>query len=222
MNHKLENIAISNLNELERKINQGSRFVVFNYRVSLGLISLLRLSPAIFIREKSEMDKFIKKYNTLNFIFGPWYIFKGPWLTYDAYKVNKLGGIDVTKDIMLNITEQSLIDNEVIIENLHDIFLKLKETDKQNIKKAMAAIDKKIMTIEKAYAGLFINTAEYEEPYFVIGCTISKNAPINEVYLKKILYKYYYKHVRFEFIDLQIEAELGKLLIEQGDLVYGN
>jgi hypothetical protein len=222
MKYKLDNIHCSEIKELEKKVREGSKFVVFNYRIGLGFVSLLRVSPAIFIREKSEALQFKKKYNWYNLIFGPWYFFKGPWLTYHAYKVNSNGGIDVTNDIMLNITEQSLLEKEVSITKIHDIFIELTNSDVQNIKKALGAIDKKIIQIEKAYAGIFINVEEHVEPYFVIGFKLNKNSRLEEELIKKSLNTYYYKHVRFEFFDIEKEIQLGEKIIEQGNLVFGN
>lgn len=222
MIYKLENIPSSDKKEVEKKIEQGARFVVFNYRISFGLFSLLRISPALFVHNKTEIDQFRKKYNMLNLIFGPWLLFKGPWLTYNAYKVNQLGGIDVTKDIMLNITEQSLIDKEVHIKKIHDIFLKLKHSDKQNIKKALEMTDKKLMVIEKAYSALFINVEAHEEPFFVIGFQLNRNSELDDQSIKKALNKYYYKHIKFEFFELEKDPQFAEALIEQGELVYGN
>ncbi|HCQ12920.1 hypothetical protein [Flavobacterium sp.] len=219
MKYKLENIDFNDLSDLKKKVSLGARFVVFNYRISLGLISLLRVSPAIYIREKSELNKFKKKYNNYNLIFGPWYFFKGPWLTYNAYKINNSGGIDVTNDIMHNITEGALIEKEVNILEIHDLFIKIKNSDLLNIKKALQLVDKKKIQIEKAFTGIYINVEEYESPYFVIGVKMGKYSLFDEKTIRDSLYKIFYKHVRFEIFDIDKETELGKKLILQGNLV---
>jgi len=219
MKYKLVNIDFNDLNDLKKRVNLGARFVVFNYRISLGLVSLLRVSPAIYIREKNELNKFRKKYNNYNLIFGPWYFFKGPWLTYNAFKINNSGGIDVTNDIMHNITEKALIQKEVDILEIHDIFIKIKNSDLSNIKKALKLIDKKKIQIEKAYAGIFINVEEFESPYFVIGIKIDKYSIFDGKIILDSIYKIFYKHVRFELFDIDKEAELGEKLIQQGNLV---
>lgn len=58
MIHKLDNLKTSDLETLKSSVDSGGKFVVFNYRVSLGFISLLRFSPAIFY-SKQERAKFL-------------------------------------------------------------------------------------------------------------------------------------------------------------------
>ena len=221
MNQKLQNINISDLEELKREINNGARFIMFNYRIGLGLVSLLRFSPAIFIKRENEIENFEKKYNLLNIIFGPWFLFKGPFLTYDAYKVNKKGGIDITKDIMVNITQESLLKKAVEIQTIHSIFSKVSLSDKKNIFKAIKKINLNLVPLKRVYLGLFINVEEYEDPYFVIGIELVNNTELKIEHIELNLRKYFYKHVVFDIFKIEDNAEFGERLIEQGELIYG-
>ncbi|WP_425628927.1 hypothetical protein [Cellulophaga lytica] len=222
MIHKLDNLKTSDLEILKSCIDSGGKFVVFNYRVSLGFISLLRFSPAIFIQNKIELNSYKKKYNKLNLFFGPWFIFKGPFLTYNIYKSNKKGGIDVTKDIMLNITSNSLVDREVDIKIMHTIFSKVDKTEKKEIYKTIKEINKNLVPIENVYVAEFINTKEYESPYTVIGYKISGTGNLDVNHIEKVLYKRFYKHNFFEIVDLRVKDDYSDKLIEQGELIYGN
>ena len=221
MNQKLQNIETSDLNLLKNDINNGARFIMFTYRIGLGLVSLLRFSPAIFIKRENEIQSFRKKYNRINLIFGPWFLFKGPFLTYAAYKINRKGAIDITNDIMINITQESLLKKEVEIKKIHNIFSKVSTSNKKMIIKAIKRTNLNHVPLKKVYLGLFINVGEYEEPYFVIGIMLRNNSELDTEHIELNLRKYFYKHVDFEIINLDCNSDFGEKLIEQGELIYG-
>lgn len=220
MIQKLQNIKTSDLEELKRDVNNGGKFVLFNYRIGLGVISLLRFSPAFFIKREHEIELFQKKYNIINLVFGPWVLLQGPFLTYDAYKVNKKGGINITKDIMINLTQESLLKNEVEIKIIDEILEKVKSSDKKNILKAIRNTNCTLVPLKKVYVGLYVNVEDYEEPYFVIGIQLQNDDDLNIKHIEMNLRKYYYKHVVFDIFDIEDIPEYGEKLIEQGELIY--
>ena len=220
MNYKLLNVNTTNLIDLKKVIELGSKFIVFNYRIGLGAVSLLRLSPAILIKNEQEFEQYKKKYNRLNFFLGPWFIFSGPFLTYKAYKTNQNGGLDVTNDIMVNLTQESLLIHEVDIETIHDIFSRVDKSNRKNILKAIEKTNFSIVQLKKVYIGLFINVDEYQEPHFVIGIELKKDKELNDEHIRNNLYKYFYKHVKFEIIRINEKTEYIEKLIEQGELIY--
>jgi hypothetical protein len=217
MIYKLENIKSNDLESLKKDIDSGGKFVLFNYRIGLGAVSLLRFSPAIFIKRSEEIEKFKKKYNLINFLFGPWFIFKGPFLTYDTYKVNSNGGIDITKDILINLTQEHLEKREVYIQVIHNIFSKVNKSDKKNIIKAFQNTNLTIVPVKNVYIALFDNVEEYQEPYFVIGIELSKQINLNQEHIKTNLNKYFYKHVEFEIFEIKENEDYSEKLIEQGE-----
>ncbi len=221
MKYPLKNVTIKQLEHLEKSISLGAKFVVFNYRISLGVVSLLKCSPAIFITKQDEINKFRKKYDLLNFIFGPWLILKGPFLTYEAYKINRNGGIDVTKDIMANLTQESLEKNEIEIKTIHTIYSKVSKNDKRDIKTAIQRINLNKVPLKRIYTALFIDVAPGNPPHFVIGIELYNDKTIAIDYIKTCLQTVFYKHVHFEIIDLKINNDYCKKLIEQGDRIYG-
>ncbi|PCH77003.1 MAG: hypothetical protein COB98_04595 [Flavobacteriaceae bacterium] len=221
MKYSLENIPVKKLKHLEKAISLGAKFVVFNYRIGLGAVSLLKCSPAIFIANSTEISTFRKKYDVLNFVLGPWFFLKGPFLTYDAYKINQRGGIDVTKDIMSNLTQESLDKNEVEIKAIHSIFTKVSLRDKKDIIKALKKIAINTVPLKKIHTALFVNVAPGYEPHFVIGITLYNDKNLDISHVKKCLNTVFYKHVQFEIIDLKHAGEYGEKLIEQGNCIYG-
>jgi hypothetical protein len=219
MNYKLKNITDYDLGNLKENVDSGAKFILFNYRIGLGLVSLLRFSPAIFIKRENEIEKFKKKYNILNLVCGPWFIFKGPFLTYDAYKVNKSGGIDVTRDILTNLTQEQLEKGEVNIKVIHNIFQKVNKSDKKNITKAIRKTDLNVVPLKNVYVALFINVEEYQEPYFVIGIELHKQTELDKKHIKTNLNKYFYKHVEFKIFNINENIEYSDRLIEQGEKI---
>lgn len=219
MIYKLQNINTNDLEHLKNEVDSGAKFIVFNYRIGLGLVSLHKLSPAIFIKREDEIEKFKKKYNLLNLIFGPWFVFRGPVLAYDAYKVNKNGGIDVTNDILKNLTQEHLEKREVNILIIHNIFQKVNKSDKKNIIKAIRRTDLNIVPLKNVYVALYVNVEEYQEPYFVIGIELQKSMELDKEHIKKNLIKYFYKHVEFEIFNINEDVEYSDKLIEQGEKI---
>ncbi|MDO6743675.1 hypothetical protein Q4553_03760 [Tenacibaculum soleae] len=219
MIYKLYNIKNNDLKNLKKDIDSGGKFILFNYRIGLGVVSLLRFSPAIFIKQRDEIEKFKKKYNRINFLFGPWFIFRGPFLTYNAYKVNKNGGMDITKDIMINLTQEHLEKREVNIQIIHNIFSKVNKSDKKNIVKALKKTDLNIVPVKNFYIALFINVEKYQEPYFVIGIELTKQMNLNKEHIKTNLNKYFYKHVEFKIFEIIENNKSSDKLIEQGEKI---
>ncbi|TXE15041.1 hypothetical protein FUA26_00600 [Seonamhaeicola algicola] len=219
MNYKLQNTPNYDLETLKKDVDSGAKFVLFNYRIGLGLFSLLRFSPAIFVRREKDIQKFKKKYNVLNVILGPWFIFKGPFLTYNAYKVNKSGGIDVTKDVLANLTEEQLKNKEVNIKIIHNIFQKVNKLDKKSITKAIRKTNLNLVPIKNTYVALFINVDEYKKPYYVIGIELYKQIEIDKKHIKTNLNQYFYKHVEFKIFNINEDIDYANKLIEQGDSI---
>jgi len=152
-------------------------------------------------------------------LLGPWFIFKGPFLTYRAYITNKKGGLNVTKDIMLNLTQEDLNNNEVRIEKIHNIFSKLPKPEINDISKTIMKMDFKIIPHESIYVGLFDNVEECEEPYITMDVELENSIELNVEYIKEKLYKRFYNHVHFEIFDIKKVREFAEKLIEQGDLI---
>lgn len=222
MKYLLDNIDNLSQEQIQSKIDKGSKFVVFNYRISLGLVSLLRFSPAILVQNKNDFNYYKNKYNRINFLCGPWLLFSGPYLTYKIYKHNKNGGIDVTQDILINLTENAINNKEVEILYIHSVYDKVSLSEKKTITKAILKIKQRIVNIEALYLGLYVNVSGNEKPYYTIGIQSKKEDITTETeIIKEQLYKYFYKHIPFYFVKIG-HNDTSKLIIEQCELIYKN
>jgi len=119
---------------------------------------------------------------------------------------------------MINLSEESLKNNEVYLHKVENIFIHVQKTTKKDIIKALNHCYKKSNSPLSVYVGKFINVEEGALPINVIG--FPKEITTDEVYqIEKSIRKYFYKHVPFEYFSLDAEVELGEKLQAQGELL---
>ncbi len=203
------------LEEIHSKVENGAKFVVFQYCVSLVFaVSLIRLSPAIFIEKEEDIAKYKRKYNLISYICGWWCIPWGPMRTYKSLNVNDDGGLDVTEDVLLNLTEEGIKAGEFEFVRTNQIFAKPDKYEDHDFKK----VAKKLQddsNIEQIIIGLYVNTGD-EKPYHTVGLVCQKDfdAGIQSIY--PLLKKKFRPKTPFEFLDLTEDNEINTLLKKQG------
>ncbi len=206
-----------NLSDLKLKINQGARFVVFQYCISLIFaISLKRFSKAYFVEKFDSTNKYAKKYNILSLVFGWWGIPWGPVYTIKSINLNRAGGVDVTEDIMLNIDEHSLKSCEIELKVTNQLFMKPGKWDQKAFNKALLRKFERDFNVRTLVAGVFINTENGEAPFFTLGYKLENN---NEGFMDNLLealHTQFRKYTHFEFVDLKLDNKVGELLVKQG------
>lgn len=191
---------------------------VFQYHISFIAISLFRLSPAFLIRKEEDQRRFQKKYNLISLFFGPWFFPKGPFRVYKDIRANSAGGIDVTKDVLLNLDNYNPESGKIVISEIHTIFKKLPKADFKEISKALSGNFKAMGDARNIFAGYFINSGDYE-PHMVVGLSTDLNLTTLEPIILKLLYKRFMPHVPFEIITSSSHPELFVKLVEQGSSI---
>ncbi|UZR98260.1 hypothetical protein [Chondrinema litorale] len=92
--------------QINKELQRGAKFVVFQYCISLIVVTFKRGSDIYFIREgESAVGKGIG-YTLLTFFVGWWGIPWGPIYTIGSLYTNLSGGKDVTQEV-LNASHQS-------------------------------------------------------------------------------------------------------------------
>ncbi len=206
------------LDELKSKIDGGARFVIFQYCISLFFaVTLRRISPAILIENDDDIPKYRRKYNIYSYIFGWWGIPWGPIQTVKSLNINKKGGLDVTEDILLNLTEEGLKNREIEIEKTNQIFAEPDKYNDHSFKKVAKSL-KEDKDIERIVIGLFINTEDGVRPYHIVGLR-SGNYEQSEEILRKKIKKKFRPGTYFEYVNLNETSEINSLLEKQG-VVY--
>ena len=209
-----------NLDELRNEIQNGGRFIVFPYCISLVFaVTLRRFSPAIFFKNGESIIKFKNKYNLISYIFGWWGIPWGPIHTLSDIKINNSGGLDITEDILLNITEQDLQAKEINLKITNLLFDKPSKSEIKAFKKAIFNKFEENYKIEKVVVGQFINEEYHNGTHYIIGLSIQGDFEKHSDPLKKALFTQFLKHVHFDLLDLTKESVEANLLLQQGEVL---
>lgn len=215
MVYRLENLPTHQLQDLVEKIQRGGRFVVFPYAISFLVVTLQQLSPAIYISGDEDLNFFARKYTRKNYQYGLWAIPWGLIKTFDYIKVIREGGMDVTEDIVLNLTQENLYRGEVLLKR-HKTVLKHPEPGElKSLQKGLLTLPEPIQRYS-VWFGYFLNVAKNEEPFFLLGIAADTEFEKVEALLRKAVYSQFYKRIPFHFIDMNSDSEWTTLLKEQG------
>ena len=99
----LEGLTVEDLN---RELRNGGRFVVYEYCISIVVMTFKRGSDIYFFRADESSVKDGIGYSILSFLLGWWGIPWGPIYTIGALITNFSGGKDVTADVLNHINGQ--------------------------------------------------------------------------------------------------------------------
>lgn len=209
----LANVTGKTLEQLKKDVDAGGRFIVYQYTISLVAITLRRMTQAYFVPAGMPANAYKKSANTTSLILGWWCIPWGPIRTLQSLKVNNKGGIDVTKDVMLNLTEEDLAKGQVILEYVATTIIAPNKTDTREATKAIRKFLENEPDITEVYFGLYINT---NDPHLVFGIVCKDILPNYIDDFKSVLYKYYYKSANFLIVDLNDGSQIAKELLELG------
>lgn len=207
--------SIDSLDNLLKAISNGARFVVFQYCVSPIVLSWRRFSPAILVLDDSELEEYKIKYNQISRFFGWWSIPYGPRNTLRSFRVNAKGGIDMTEDILLNLTDKVFTNSSVTLLKTNQWFIHPNDDVISAFNKTCKRFENNPEYVEFAI-GLFINTQENERPYLVIGLRCRTNYEARALDVNKELYKHFSSSSIFKFVNLGGNSEEAKRLATQG------
>jgi hypothetical protein len=109
--------------EINQALNEGAKFVVFRYTISIVLMTFRRSSDIYFVRkDESTFSKSIG-FTIINFLFGWWGIPWGPIYTIGSWITNAGGGKDVTQDVLQAMNQKPTSNREVSEELLDDMLM---------------------------------------------------------------------------------------------------
>lgn len=86
--------------QIQSELERGGRFVVFQYCISIILMTFRRGSDVFFIRPGEGTLRHSARYSLLSFVVGWWGIPWGPIYTVGALVTNAKGGRDVTAEVL--------------------------------------------------------------------------------------------------------------------------
>lgn len=86
--------------ELQQEIQQGGKFVMFQYCISILVLTFKRSSNIYFIRHEENAALKSLPFTLLSLVLGWWGIPWGPIYTVQSVWVNFKGGRDVTSEVL--------------------------------------------------------------------------------------------------------------------------
>lgn len=92
--------------QLKREIDHGGKFVIFDYTISVVIMTFRRSSDIYFV--KSNENSIIKglRFTFLSLVLGWWGIPWGPIYTIGSLYRNLSGGKDVSQEVVQHLLEQ--------------------------------------------------------------------------------------------------------------------
>jgi hypothetical protein len=94
--------------ELDRELENGARFVLFTYCISILILTFRRTSDIFYVRPGASAIGYGLPYLLISLLFGWWGIPWGPIYTLQAIGRTLNGGKDVTNEIVPTLGLRSL------------------------------------------------------------------------------------------------------------------
>lgn len=93
--------------QLQQELQQGGKFVMYQYCISLLIITFKRSSNIYFLRQEENAVVKGLPFTLLSFVLGWWGIPWGPIYTIQSIWVNFKGGRDVTNEVLASMKSAS-------------------------------------------------------------------------------------------------------------------
>lgn len=93
--------------ELQAEIQQGGKFVMYQYCISLLVITFKRFSNIYFISHEQNAAVKGLPFTLLSLVLGWWGIPWGPIYTIQSLWVNLSGGKDVTQEVLASMSSSA-------------------------------------------------------------------------------------------------------------------
>jgi hypothetical protein len=89
--------------DLAAELERGGRFVIFQYCISLLVVTILQPSKIYFLRAGESAGRYSGGFTLMSLLLGWWGFPWGPIRTIQALATNAGGGIDVTEDVLASL-----------------------------------------------------------------------------------------------------------------------
>ena len=97
---KIQGLGNMTFDQLRFEIDRGGKFVIFEYCVSILILTFKRPTDVYFIREgESAMGKSFG-YSLVSLVLGWWGLPWGPIYTISSLATNLGGGKDITREVV--------------------------------------------------------------------------------------------------------------------------
>jgi hypothetical protein len=104
---QIKGIEGLSLTEVNMEVQNGGRFVIYQYCVSVIILTFKRSSAIYFIRADEHAGLKSMQYTALSLIAGWWGIPWGPIYTVSSTVKNLSGGTNVTQSVIASLNSRS-------------------------------------------------------------------------------------------------------------------
>ena len=129
---QIKNIEGLPVAEIKRLVNQGGKFVIFPYTISILVMTFQRNSSIYLIRPEENSIKYSYGHVGVNLLFGWWGIPWGPIYTLGALFKHLGGGKDITEAVLGHLIQNDP-DADTTTYNIPNFNVPENETPTYNI-----------------------------------------------------------------------------------------
>lgn len=208
--------GINSMDEIKRCIDHGAKFIIYQYTISAFLITIKRVSSAVLVMNEFEHRKNVVKFNAITCLFGWWSLPMGPVASIRTILANRKGGIDYTDEVLLNLSDECLMMGEIQIIQSNLLFEHPIRSDRRALRKALLKLYDREYSMKKIVVAVSLTKRSERGPLFVVGFLTSQEKASVIQDMQKALYKHFFRHVSFEFIDMSEETKESLLIAKQG------
>ncbi|MFD2247509.1 hypothetical protein [Pontibacter ruber] len=99
----IKNLEGLTTEEINEELQNGAKFVVFQYCISIVIMTFKRGTDVYFIRSGESALKYSLPFTFLTLFLGWWGIPWGPIYTIGSFITNFSGGKDITAEVLASI-----------------------------------------------------------------------------------------------------------------------
>lgn len=103
----IKNIDGMTIEEINRELERGAKFVIFEYCVSILVMTFKRGSDVHFIKSGESTAGSSILYTLITLVFGWWGFPWGPIYSIGSLFTNLTGGKDVTQEVIQSINARA-------------------------------------------------------------------------------------------------------------------
>jgi hypothetical protein len=100
---QIKNIEGMSAEDINRELSNGGKFVIFQYCISIIILTFKRSSNVYFIKAGESSAKHSAGFTLLTLVLGWWGIPWGPIYTIGSLHTNLSGGKDITQEVLHSI-----------------------------------------------------------------------------------------------------------------------
>ena len=104
---KIKNIEGLSVDDINKELRKGAKFVIFQYCFSIIVMTFKRGSDIYFIKSDESTFKYSIGLTLLTLVFGWWGIPWGPIYTIGSIYSNLSGGKDVTQEVINSMNSEN-------------------------------------------------------------------------------------------------------------------